>query len=411
MEQNNTHRTPASICRQIAAAIIIVISLAPAAHAAQNDTCTAMPKLIHRIGVDVRPSYVASSRNAITYDYDDGERPDEMHTALSAHLKWAFSFSDATKLGRMYPEAYQGIGIGYTSFFNSERIGNPIGLYIFQGAPIVHLSDKLSLNYEWNFGATFGWKKYDPELPRVNLVVGSKVNAYINLGFMFNYRLSQRLNLTAGIDMSHYSNGNTSWPNPGVNSIGGRVGLTYTLNTQPRRRTCALPDTARMKPHMSYDLVVYGAARKRAVETYETEMVPGHFAVAGINFAPMYNFNRYFRAGLSADIQYDEGSNLSKYWIEGTHDEGIKFRRQPFKDCISAGVSIRGELVMPIFSINMGIGRNFIACHENRNFYQILALKVHIMPQAFLHIGYQLNSFKNPNNLMIGLGYRFHDKR
>ncbi|HRF69012.1 MAG TPA: acyloxyacyl hydrolase [Muribaculum sp.] len=410
MKKNNIPRVLASMCRKIIASILIFSAIT--SYAAQNDTCTVSPKLIHHIGADVRPSYVASSRNATTYSYDDGERPGEMHTALSAHMKWSFSFSDATKLGRMYPEAYQGIGIGYTSFFNSDRIGNPIGLYIFQGAPIVHLSDRLSLNYEWNFGATFGWKKYDPELPHVNLVVGSKVNAYINLGLMLKYRISKRINLTAGIDMSHYSNGNTSWPNPGVNSIGGRVGVVYTLNTVPERRNYAMPDTAAcMKPHISYDMVVYGAARKRAVETYETEMVPGHFAVAGINFAPMYNFNRYFRAGLSADIQYDEGSNLSKYWIEGTHDENIKFRRQPFKDCISAGVSIRGELVMPIFSINMGIGRNFIACHENRNFYQILALKVHIMPQAFLHIGYQLNSFKNPNNLMIGFGYRFHDKR
>ena len=63
-----------------------------------------------------------------------------------------------------------------------------------------------------------------------------------------------------------------------------------SLNTVPERRNYAMPDTAAcMKPHMSYDLVVYEAARKRAVETYETEMVPGHFAVAGINFAPMYN--------------------------------------------------------------------------------------------------------------------------
>ena len=26
-------------------------------------------------------------------------------------------------------------------------------------------------------------------------------------------------------------------------------------------------------------------------------------------------------------------------------------------------------------------------------------------------IGYQLSKFKDPNNLMLGLGYRFHDKR
>ena len=37
------------------------------------------------------------------------------------------------------------------------------------------------------------------------------------------------------------------------------------------------------------------------------------FGVAGVNFAPMYNFNNYFRAGLSADAQYDESANLKEY--------------------------------------------------------------------------------------------------
>ena len=30
---------------------------------------------------------------------------------------------------------------------------------------------------------------------------------------------------------------------------------------------------------------------------------------------------------------------------------------------------------------------------------------------AFVHIGYSLNDFKNPNNLMLGMGLRFNNKR
>ena len=76
------------------------------------------------------------------------------------------------------------------------------------------------------------------------------------------------------------------------------------------------------------------------------------------------------------------------------------------------GLSLRAELVMPVFSINVGVGRNLIySGGDMKGFYQILALKTYITRHLFLHVGYQLSKFKDPNNLMLGLGYRFHDKR
>ena len=57
-----------------------------------------------------------------------------------------------------------------------------------------------------------------------------KINAYINLGFFLNAKLSRYCNLLVGADLTHYSNGNTHLPNAGLNTIGGRIGLVYTLN-------------------------------------------------------------------------------------------------------------------------------------------------------------------------------------
>ena len=48
---------------------------------------------------------------------------------------------------------------------------------------------------------------------------------------------------------------------------------------------------------------------------------------------------------------------------------------------------------------------------DTEGFYQILALKTYVPRHLFLHVGYQLSKFKDPNNLMLGIGYRFHDKR
>lgn len=401
----------AVICA-VAVAVVSPLSLSGASE--QNpDSCRRSAPVISRLGFDLRGAYVGSSLSALRKAGYLGSDEKELHSAASTHLKYSFSYSPDSRTGRLYPGVYQGIGLSVTSFFDDRRIGTPFGVYLFQGAPILRLTPRLTFGYEWNFGASFGWKKYDEDRRPVNLIVGSPVNACINLGFMLRYRLSLQWDLTAGLDMTHWSNGNTSWPNPGVNSLGGRAGLVYTFDS--RRHSATLSDideTDHIKPHFSYDLVLYGAARKRMTYINESpELLPGRFGIAGLNFAPMYNFNRFLRAGISADIQYDESSDLSKYWVEGTYGDDMKFRRPSFFHQVSAGLSARGELVMPIFSINAGLGYNILANSDSRNFYQVLALKVHVWRSLFIHVGYQLNSFRNPNNLMIGLGYRFHDRR
>ena len=79
---------------------------------------------------------------------------------------------------------------------------------------------------------------------------------------------------------------------------------------------------------------------------------------------------------------------------------------------ISIGLSARAEFVMPIVSINLGLGNDIIYRGDrSRGFYQTLALKTSISRNLFVNIGYQLSKFHIPKNLMIGVGYRFHNKR
>ena len=109
------------------------------------------------------------------------------------------------------------------------------------------------------------------------------------------------------------------------------------------------------RPYVSYDVILYGALRKKGfLQESRAYLIPGSFAVAGLNFTPMYNFSRFFRAGLSLDAQYDESANLKDHIANDypLADE-LKFHRPPFKEQFAVGVSIRCEVVMPIFSINL----------------------------------------------------------
>ena len=232
---------------------------------------------------------------------------------------------------------------------------------------------------------------------------GPKINAYINLGFMLNWQLAPNTNLRAGIDVTHYSNGNTHYPNSGVNTIGASVGVTHFFgNGVPERiLSSGLQRENTFHRYVSYDLIVYGATRKRGIFPADSNPVlaPGSFGILGLNFNPLYNFSKYFRAGVSLDMQYDESANIGNHvandYFPSDPDE-LQFYRPPFREQFSA-------------SINLGIGKNFF-CHgaDNNSFYQTFVLKTNITKYLFLHTGYQLYRFKDPNNLMLGLGFRFN---
>lgn len=165
---------------------------------------------------------------------------------------------------------------------------------------------------------------------------------------VLNWQLHPQWKLAAGVDLTHFSNGNTHYPNGGLNVIGGRIGVVRTFGEEDA--STDVPKRLYVKPHISYDLVIYGATRKRGfVKDGVPSLVPGSFGIAGLNFAPMYNFNNYFRAGLSLDAQYDESANIKDYKLEGSFMDDLKFHRPPFREQFAVGLSLRAEWVMPIF--------------------------------------------------------------
>jgi len=369
-------------------------------------------KTVSRIGTDVNGGYVFTSKGFSGYANAPGKK--NLHTYSTVDLTYGFSFTEATRMGRMYTGAYQGAGVSVTTFYGGKSIGTPVSFYLFQGAPVKRISDRLSLDYEWKLGASFGWEKFrESEGMKANIIVGSPVNARINLSFMVNYKLNRNIDLKLGVEGNHFSNGNTAIPNPGVNTIGVSIGMIYRLQQfESKKTTCDDKENVEDKKlkKLSYDVMAYGGKRRQLVDLKDNQRiaVPESFAVAGISLAPMYEVNRYLRTGLSVDLKYDGASNLQKHLLEGSTEDNIEYTRQPFSDGLMGGLSARAEFVMPIFSINGGIGRYVAGVRSVRKFYQTLNLKIHFINRMWVNIGYQLHDFHIPDNLAIGLGYTFH---
>lgn len=389
------------------AAFVLPIGFTTPLHAQDVEKDTLDHSVTHRISVELHPSYVVPTHKFIKWNNSKGK---PIRAALSGHIKYGFQFAKGSRFAKLYPTAYQGIGLGYNRFLDSDDFGHPLAVYAFQGAPLAQIRPNLTFGYEWNFGVSFGWKEFDPIFHYKNHVIGTDLDAYMNLAFLFNWKFKPHWQLNAGLSLTHCSNANTHYPNQGINLIESKIGITRTFGTVEEGLQSSLPRPALREPRrISYDLILFSGFRIREMKYEGTKYIPDEkFMVYGLNFTPMYHFNNRVKAGASLDFQYDESSNLPNY-ITGVTDNRIQYTRQPFHERLTLGLSIRGEWAMPIFSINAGIGYNLYAkSFDQKRFYQVLAMKLFLCKRFFLHIGYQMNQFKDPNNLMLGAGVRLH---
>ena len=377
-----------------------------------RDTTASGRRFMHRIGAEFRPEYIFPTNPFVEGENRAGQPID---LSLSGHLRYSFQFRPGSIPDQIYGGAYQGIGAAYYDFGNPDELGNPIAVYLFQGARIARISPRLSFNYEWNFGLSFGWKPYDDAVNPLNKMMGSKMNAYLNADFFLDWRVTREVDFTAGLSLTHFSNGNTKFPNAGLNTVGTKVGLTCDLGTPAdavRQPQAVLPPFPR---HMSYDLTLFGSWRRKGVRL-DGRLIPSPeaYPVAGISFAAMYNFGYRFRAGLAADGVYDGSANVrtEDYIVGwGEEDPGYTFHKPGIDRQLSLGLSARAEFVMPLFTVGIGIGANVL--HKGGDLaavYQLVSLKIAATRSTYLHIGYSLQNFRDPNFLMLGIGYRFNNR-
>ena len=390
----------------------VVFSMPLLCHASLADTLLlpvdSLPfgkRIVHQVNIEYQPAFVFRSNpflKGINYANKKSGYGD------SYHLKYAFRFRPESVFGRIYPGSYQGIGLSFSRFGLSDELGDPVSFYLFHGATIVSFAPRLSWNYEWNFGLSLGWKPYDPDTNDYNQMIGSRTNAYLNIGSYLSWKLSPLFDLHAGASLTHFSNGNTKFPNAGLNSAAFKLGLVYNFNrtTEPvGSQTVVIPPFRR---HISYDLIFFGSWRKKGVYLGDERVAAPHtYGVGGFNFTPMCHFSYRFRAGFSLDGVFDASANLvTEDYISETMPD---FYAPLLTKQLALGLSGRAEYVMPFFSINVGFGANVL--HRGgdlKGFYQVLALKIDMSRNLFLHIGYNLQDFKNPNYLMLGFGFRFH---
>ena len=108
------------------------------------DTTGRRRRLVHSIGAEFRPEYIPPTNIFLAGANMAGE---PIQRSLAAHLRYSFRFRPGSRPDCIYGGVYQGIGVSYYSFGNRGELGNPVAVYLFQGARIARISPLVSFNY------------------------------------------------------------------------------------------------------------------------------------------------------------------------------------------------------------------------------------------------------------------------
>ena len=132
---------------------------------------------------------------------------------------------------------YPSYGIGFYSGFvgDPQVFGNPNALFAFINFPISRPARRNVFGISPSLGLTYNLQPFNPETNPLNDAIGARMAVYFSLNFGWAYKWTPEMDITYGIDFTHFSNGRTFTPNYGLNMFGVNLGLRYHYNTDQQR--------------------------------------------------------------------------------------------------------------------------------------------------------------------------------
>ncbi|MCB0821428.1 MAG: acyloxyacyl hydrolase [Bacteroidales bacterium] len=212
-----------------------------------------------------------------------------------------------------YPQ--YGVGFFLGNLGNTtvdSTLGTPSGLFGYIGIPWIR-TKKFHFNTDLSAGLSYDFEPYDAETNPYNDVIGSWMNVYFNLNFVGYYEISDRMDLSLGWSLTHFSNGRWRTPNKGVNLMGFNLGVAYHFNPITRFKQYSNPNASSLiRPEFNTDPL---PPLKKYTEIY----LMGSIGTSTIQ-GPTGNEagNRYFNSSWSADYTH-------KFWRRGKYMTGFDF--------------------------------------------------------------------------------------
>lgn len=318
--------------------------------------------------------------------------------------------SDGQKLWEQlykYPE--WGIGIYMADFFNPEEIGRPLALYGFFNAPLIR-RQRLLLNYELGFGATFNWKSFNPVTNQYNIAIGAGESFIIDAGLNLDYQLTGRTDIIAGFSLTHFSNGALKKPNFGINTVAPKIGLKYNFY---RPIKFIARDVPEFDPHNEWIISGFGGVKNLIFDSVNIDIIEKYegafFPVFGISAGYNRQVSYKSKIGIGMTLSFD-GSTNARAAVENNEIDPVD---TPFPDKIQLSIYPSYELTINRLSLVLQpafyLYRKKFS-NQSPAFHQRIGLKYQLTDKVFAGIILRDYAFHVSDHLEWTLGYRIITK-
>ena len=264
--------------------------------------------------------------------------------AHTFELKVGFQTSGEKMREQYWKYPTYGVGFYSASFGPADTLGEPSALYVFLGGPFKRWN-RLGFFYEIGVGISYDFVKYDPITNPRNDIIGSTTNVYLSAKFFLQYRINNRLDATFGLDLTHFSNGNTRTPNMGLNVYGPNISLKYNFN--PIRNYTRKIDE-KYKPPLRPEFV-----KSPRPEVDKSRFIHLFIAAAGKTTSrQIYDGPTYFAGTVALDYtrQYSHiaryGAGFDFFYDSSIRENFEDTKNVPFKNLMQLGVHFGNELLI-----------------------------------------------------------------
>ena len=249
-----------------------------------------------------------------------------------------------TKGSQLWQQLYRypawGVGYYHCDLGNPEVLGDVNALFTYISVPWIR-KRRFTLDYQFQIGLSYLSKCFDSQSNYINIAVSTHLNAYLNLGVVGKIMLTDRLVLTTGCLITHFSNGSTKVPNRGFNIISAQTGLAYRFGDQPIVYTKSIVPTYVRKTQYS----IFASMGIKQVYPIEGD----NYLTSCINFNVERLLGYKYKLGAGLDLFYDPSIQETAQ-IEG------RFNTKN-TDYICVGVHLSASMVFNrvTFGIEQGI--------------------------------------------------------
>ncbi len=287
----------------------------------------------------------------------------------------------------------KGISLLYTDLGGSTYLGKAFAVIPYLD---FNLTRKKKLNLFFRFGAGLGYlsKHYTRTGNYKNIAIGSHFNAAIQLMYELRWRATPRLDITAGIGLTHFSNGALKIPNLGINIGSVSAGCAYKIDAVQAPLVHSLKAEAFSRKWEFRVFALFGCSELYAA--YGPKFPA--YILSGTFLKPIGKMNKR-RIGAGFDLFYDEAT------IESLDRIG-----QPVKNAVEVlrpGINFTHQFNFSRLSFVLQFGVYPYTKYKGDGYlYDRLALHYRIGKHYLIQLGIKTHLFR-ADMIEYGIGYKF----